>query len=495
MKNKNILIGILLSSCLTIASSCSNDLDLSPISSYNAGSFYKTQADFKLAVVGMYDKFQDLHYYSYLPFCMEGRSDNVTTDTGYDAGTFSKFIDDATTGTTAALWENCYQLVDRANAILDKIDAATFTTEDYRKYYKGEAYFMRGWAYFQLGFLYGGVPLIDKQMSVAEIKTLVRSTQDETFAQAAKDLTQATTLLPAVWPSPATELGKATKYAAEGIQARMYLFQKKYSAAKPLLADIISSGKYTMATNYGDCFVDAYDNSPEHILQVQYKSGNVDEGNILPVVSVPEGIVSPMFPQGGGSPFMYVSSDLYDSYETGDIRRDWTIQKGYTQKGNVLDVVTKFFIKFGHGTIPATKDDYEVNLPVLRYTDVKLMYAEVLNEEAYSANGDAFTILNDVRKRAGLTALTATQLPNQAAFRTAIFKERRFEFAGEYLRWFDIVRSGNAMTIMNAFLSRTENGTTLYKMKGDYQTIFAIPQYELDINKDTKVMWQNPGYN
>ncbi|HPR85484.1 MAG TPA: RagB/SusD family nutrient uptake outer membrane protein [Prolixibacteraceae bacterium] len=491
MKKYSILTGILTTLFLTIFSSC-NNLDLSPISNYNAESFYKTQSDFKLAVNGIYDKLQDLYYYNVYTLPIEGRSDNVNMNTGYDAGTMSKFIDDATTGATKAIWQYCYQMIDRSNAVIDKIDAGTFTTEAYRNYYKGEAYFLRGYAYFQLGFIFGGVPLIDKQMTVSEIAQIARSTQDETFTFAAKDLAQAATLLPDVWPA-SSEVGKATKYAAKGILARMYLFQKKYADAKPLLSDIISSGKYAMATNYGDCFIDKYDNSPEHLFQIQYKSGNVGEGNILPVVEVPEGIVSTMFPQGGGSPFLYVSSDLYDSYETGDLRRDWNIQKGYTGKGNVVDQVTCFYIKFGHGTIPATKDDYEVNLPILRYTDVLLMYAEVMNEAAYASSGDAFTYLNAVRKRAGLAAKTATDLPDQASFRTAIFNERRWEFADEFLRWFDIVRSGNATTIMNKFLSRTENGTTLYKMK-DTQTIFPIPQYELDINKDTKIMWQNPGY-
>jgi hypothetical protein len=428
-----------------------------------------------------------------MPLCLEGRSDNVICDTGYDAGTASKFIDDATTGATRAIWQYLYQMIDRSNAVIDQIDGGTFANEDYRKYYKGEACFMRGYAYFQLGFLFGGVPLIDRQMKVAEIAQTARSTQEETFAFAAGDLTQAATLLPATWPSSSSELGKATKYAAEGILARMYLFQKKYAEAKTLLADIISSGKYTMATSYRDCFLDSYDNSTEHVFQVQYKSGNVGEGNVLPVVQAPEAIVSSMFPQGGGSPFLYVSSDLYDSYETGDIRRDLDIQKGYTAKGGTIDLVTKFYIKYAHGSIPATKDDYEVNLPVLRYTDVKMMYAEVLNELGYSNTGDAFKYLNEVRTRAGLAAKTPAQLPDQASFRAAIFNERRWEFADEFLRWYDIVRSGNAMTIMNNFLSRSENGTTLYKMKAT-QTLFAIPQYELDINKDTEIMWQNPGY-
>ena len=491
MKRLNILAGILTTVFLTIFSSC-NNLDLSPISSYNAGSFYKTQSDFKLAVNGIYDKLQDLYYYNVYSQAIEGRSDNVNMNTGYDAGILSKFIDDATTGSNKAIWQYCYQMIDRSNAVINQIDAGTFTTESYKNYYKGEAYFLRGYAYFQLGSLFGGVPLINKQMTAAEIALVARSSQVETLASAASDLTQAGTLLPDVWPSSG-ELGKATKYAAKGILARLYLSQKKYSEAKPLLSDIISSGKYAMATNYGDCFIDKYDNSAEHVFQIQYKSGNVGEGNILPVIQVPEGIVSTMFPQGGSSAFLYVSNDLYDSYETGDLRRDWSIQKGYTSKGNIIDKVTCIYIKYGHGTIPATKDDYEVNMPILRYTDVKMMYAEVLNELGYVANGEAFTILNSVRARAGLTAKTSSDLPDQASFRAAMFNERRWEFADEFLRWYDIVRSGNAMTIMNNFLAKAENGSTLYKMK-DTQTIFAIPQYELDINKDTKIMWQNPGY-
>ena len=493
MKNNNIQKVILLSFLVVTVASCNKNLDLSPISSYNAANFYKTQNDFNLAVNGLYDKVQSLFFYSDYPNCIESRGDNVNTDTQYDAGNICKFIDNETTTSISEMWQYYFQLIDRSNAILDNIDNATFTSEDYRKFYKGEAFFMRGYAYSQLGYLFGGVPLLDKQKSAEEIKSIARSTQNETFSFAAKDFIQAASLLPTTWPS-ATELGKATKYAAEGMLARLYLFQKNFASAKLLLSDIISSGKYNMATNYADCFLDKYDNSQEHVFQVQYKSGNVGEGNILPVIWVPEPILSSMFPQGGSAQFLRVSSDLYDSYATGDIRRDFNIQKGYTNKSGVVDVVTKFYIKYGHGSIPATKDDYEVNLPVLRFTDVKLMYAECLNEEVYNGNGEAIAILNDVRSRAGLTtALTAKNVPDQASFRKAIFNERRWEFAGEFLRWFDLVRSGNAFSIMNTYLQRAENGTTLYKMK-ETQTIFAIPQYELLINPNKKIMWQNPGY-
>jgi len=493
MKNKNIFIVMLLSTFILTVTSCKSNLDLSPVSSYNAASFYKTQSDFQLAANGLYSELQNLYFYSDYPNCIESRGDNVNTQTQYDAGLFCQFLDNATTTSLAEMWQYCFQLIDRSNAILAKIDAGTFTTEAYRSYYKGEAYFMRGFAYFYLGQMCGGVPLLNKQVSASDILSIKRSTQNETFAFAASDFTQAISLLPPVWPTSA-ELGKATKYAAEGILARMDLFQKKYSDAKPLLADIISSGNYVMATNYSDCFVDKFDNSPEQIFQIQYTSGNVGQGDKLPVIWAPQPIKSAMFPQGGSSQFLHVSNDLYNSYTAGDIRRNFNIQNGYTNMSGVVDNVTKFYIKYAHGTIPSTIDDYAVNLPVLRYTDVKLMYAEILNEEGYSAGGDAFTILNTVRNRAGLTtALTSVDLPDQTSFRNAIFNERRWEFAGEFLRWWDIVRSGNAMTIMNNYLQLPENGTSLYKMLAT-QTIFAIPQYELQINPNTNIIWQNPGY-
>ena len=491
MKIKNIHILIFLPVLLMTVVSCDDQLDLSPISSYNADSFYKTQSDFELAVSGIYDKFQDIHYYSEIPFILEGRSDNVTGETQYDPGTVSKFIDDETTDALEAIWTDLWKLIDRSNAVVDQIDDGSFDDESYRNYYKGEAYFMRGYAYFQLGWLYGGVPLIGHQMSTDEILETARSSQTETFSFAASDLTQASGLLPESWSG--SELGKATKYAAEGMLARLYLFQKNYSSAKPLLSDIISSGNYEMASEYSYCFLDAYDNSPEHILQVQYASGDVGEGNELPVVSAPGSIKSDLFPSGGGAPYLHVSTDLYNSYKNGDIRRDFNIQKGYTDKTGVVDIVTCFYIKYAQGTIPSTVNDYEVNMPVLRYTDVKLMYAEVLNEEGYVADGEAFSILNEVRIRAGLDPLTSAGVPDQSSFRTAMFQERRWEFAGEYLRWFDLVRSENAETVINTFLQRPESGSGLYSMK-DYQLIFAIPQYELDINTNTDIMWQNPGY-
>ncbi len=494
MKNKNILKVIFLVIITMIIFSCTKILDLNPISSLSSAGFYKTQKDFELAVIGIYDALQGLTN-QLIPSDMESRSDNITAagttgQWGTDYALFSKFIDNSASVDVTAMWQRFWNMIDRCNAVIDRIDAGTFNDEARRSNLKGEAYFFRGYAYFQLGWMFGGVPLINHQMRIEEIRTTTRSTQAETFAFAANDLTQAAELLPEVWPS--AELGKATKYAAQGILARLYMFQQKYSDAKPLLQSIIASGKYQMATSYADCFLDNLDNSPEHVFQIQYISGNIGEGNPFVVFLVPSVIRSALFPSGGGEG-MKVSKDLYESYENGDSRRDFTILKGFTTVGGQIDTVSPYFIKYAHGKIPSDRTDYGVNMPVLRYTDVKMMYAEVLNEESYNPSGEAFSILNEVRTRAGLTSLTSVQVPTQDAFRNAMLRERRVEFACEYLRWFDLLRTGKAMEVMNTFFARPEEGSGTYKME-EYRSLLAIPQSEMDVNRDTKYMWQNPGY-
>lgn len=493
MKSINKLIYAFAAVTFLIATSCDDYLDVKPESSYNAAGFYNTQKDFELAINGDYATLRSI--WAYKQNKLESRGDEVQDDpvTTGDHISAHRFQNDAATPLLTELWSYYWQMVDRSNAIIDKIDDGTFTDETYRAYYKGEAYFLRGYAYWQLGNMFGGVQIIDHQMLASEITATPRSTEDETLAQAISDLKTAAELLPAVWPKT-SELGKATKYSAEGIAAKVYLYQNKFSDAKPLLADIINSGKYTMATNYADCFLDKFDNSPEHVFQVQFISGDVGLGFFYPVFSVTTNVVEPaLYPYGGISGANRVSPDLIAAYEPGDKRLDFTIMQGYHITGGGFDANSNWCIKYVQGNKPSTgnKYDYPNNLPILRYTDVKLMYAEVLNEEGYVADGEAFSILNEVRDRAGLPSLTSETVASQSAFRDAIFHERRVEFAFEHQRWIDLKRSGNVVSVMNAFFARTdEGGGNKYHME-DYHKLYPLPQYEMLLNPD---LGQNPGY-
>ena len=116
-----------------------------------------------------------------------------------------------------------------------------------------------------------------------------------------------------------------------------------------------------------------------------------------------------------------------------------------------------------------------------------------MNEEGYVANGEAFNILNEVRRRAGLPELTSATVPTQDAFRKALIQERRVEFAFEGLRWMDLVRWGIAKEVMNEFFKEKDEGDGLYSME-DFRTVFAIPHVEIERYNNKDIMWQNSGY-
>jgi len=471
---------------------CEDFLTVVPISEYSVDGAYKTQTDFGQAIAAAYSQQQAL---------FQGAQDNWfrgTITRGDEtsgnwaggladiyAGGIDVFTNTAINSWSLPAWQKYWRMISRCNLILDKIDAVEFANADLKNYIRGEAYILRAYAYNYLAIQYGGMPLIDKSMTSDEIKKIGRSTKEETLAFAAEDYKKAGTLLPAEWATASK--GRATKYAAEGMLARLYLFQSNFSAAKPLLSDIITSGKYTMESDYVNCFTDSKDNGPERVWEVQFTGGLLNEGSQLPTLCLPEGFNDKtIMPFPGSSTAMPVSNDLFTAYEPGDKRKDLSVlfTNGYN-----------YIIKYVHYDTytPKSGTDWANNLPILRYTDVKMMYAEVLNEEGYAANGEAFNILNSVRTRAGLPSLSATNLPDKVAFRNAIIKERRVEFAFEGLRWFDLIRWGIVLNTINQYLATPVRGNGLYSMK-DYQMILPIPFEEISSYNDSKIMPQNPGY-
>jgi hypothetical protein len=478
---------------------CEDFLTVLPDSSYSEAGGYKTQSDFVQAIAGVYAAHQSMYQSNvngtlYLWFMRTDETNVITPQaaTGYLGG-IERFIDDANNGTHAGNYSAYYRIINRCNVILDKIDGATFTDENLKKYIKGEALAFRAYSYWMLGWEFGGVPIIKKVTTVDETKTIKRSTQQETFTAAAEDFTSAIALLPSVkWTG--SSAGRITKFAAMGIQARMYMFQKDYAKAKPLLEGIISSGLYSMETDYKNCFSESKENGAERLWEVQFMGGQLGEGQQFTTGLMPDGVLNINQPFNGFSSVPMVSSDMASAYETGDLRKDISIVSNIKWNG-VVDTKNYFIRKFHYADVntPKVAADWGVNLPVLRFTDVKLMYAEVLNETAYSATGEAMTILNAVRSRAGLVALTAAQVSDHVSFRKAIMQERRVEFAFEGLRWMDLIRWGTAMDVMNAKLSNPIQDGGTFRMKA-HQVLFPIPFDELNRYQDDKVLWQNPGY-
>jgi len=475
-----------------LGNSCNDFLEKNPESSFNTGNFYESEAGILLAVNGAYSCFQSI-YAEYLPKIAEARSDNFETgESVYDFTLISKCKDDESTEILWSAWQQYYQAITACNYVLDHIDGVEFTSDDRKSYASGEVRFLRALAYFDLFRIWGGVPLIDHVVTDDEAKLITRASDEEMYAFLVDEFTRSSTELPTAWED-ADDLGRATKYAAEGILARVYLTEKDWTSAKPLLEDIINSGYYERFTNWADIWDDSNDNGKEFVFEIQFISGNLGEGNDFPDDVIPTDMSSDEVSYGGSNGHMFASEDIYNAYEEDDIRRDLTVKKGYTTIDGNVNTGTIWVNKFCHGKVTAIAD-WEINWPVLRISDVYLMYAEVLNEINYSSGGDAMEILSWNRTRAGLSPLVASDVPDQNSFRSAIEKERRLEFAFENIRWFDLVRTDRAYDVINDFLEADTYPTINDYELESYQLIFAIPQEELYRNPDENYMWQNPGY-
>ncbi|MBR1575497.1 MAG: RagB/SusD family nutrient uptake outer membrane protein [Bacteroidales bacterium] len=474
-------------------------LNPQPEDAYTVSVSYKTQDDFEKAVAGVYDSQQKLYAGAECWFrAMILRGDEVRAGTGGSSSTgISNFLDDAKVPVLAAGWQYLWQMISRANMILCRIDEGDFKLEERRDFIKGEAYALRAWAYYTLCWQFGGMPLITSELSLKEVRTIPRSEASETFDLAEGDYKRAIALLPDRWED-ADDTGRITKYAAMGGLARLYMFRSEFAKARFYLKQIIDSGLYDMEEQYVDCFLDSHDNGKERVWEVQFSGGLSGEGNtfisgLLPEGYNKEGDVNALMPFNGYSTAMRIALDLMACYEPGDIRKSVSTVQNLVIAG-VKEPVYSYIIKYVHYSYrPQARDDWANNLPILRYTDVLMLYAECLNEDGYSAGGEAFRILNRVRARAGLPPYTSAELTNQASFRTALQEERRIEFAFEGLRWQDLLRWGIAQDAMTDHFSLADNGNGTYRMN-DYQVLFPIPYDELSRYNDDTVMKQNPGY-
>ena len=480
--------------------SCDDFLNVTPQSNYTVEDGYKKELDFQQAISAVYSQ-QQLLYNTNSSWFMQI---NFRSDDARNSNNLGRFIDSPNEPAWLNSWKIYWTMIDRCNVIIEKIDSAQFTNESLRGSINGEAHIMRAYAYWNLGWQFGGMPIITKTTPLTEIRNIPRSTQTETFSQAISDYKLAIDLLPETWD--ATGAGRATKYAAAGMLGRLYMFQNNFADAKTYLQMVIDQEPrlYKMAAKYEDCFVDSKDNSPERVWEVQFIGGQLGEGNSFITGFIPERLTIPntayKSPFTGYSGNMRSSEDFWACYESTpvvDKRKALSVVTNVKVNG-IYDTQSKLILKYcKYDTYtPKEKNDWANNLPILRYTDVKLMYAEASNEIGYVAdiNSNAFKFLNEVRTRAGLNNLTPTELPDKETFRNAIIKERRVEFAFEGLRWCDLIRWGIAVSTMNAHFANTDEGSGQYKV-GPYRILLPIPFAEMSAYNDSKIMWQNEGYN
>lgn len=462
-----------------ILTGCQKDfLTVVPETALSSATFFTKDADFQQAVNGAYVPLRPM-FNERAWILGEMHSDNTyyarnilfgAVENTQNVADFAVPSANGVTPNDHVLWmyRYSYQIVARTNEILSRIDNVAFTNADLKNNVKGQAHFLRAFAYFQLVRHYGRVPMHLTPVTGREDAASPLVSVEEGFAQVIKDATEAARLLP---KKANQEAGRATSGAAKTLLADVYMIQKKWAEAETQLRDIVTNDTYRLMPDYNDAFTftSANKNNAESVFEVQYLEGpaGFNGNHIYRFVPTPitAAELAPITQTSNPQPLSGENNniptpDIIAAYEPGDKRKDISIGS-VTLSQSLRENKTYPYIK-KYARPHAQHQNTGQNWPVYRYAEVLLLLAEALTEQGKTA--EAIPLLNQVRARAGLSATTAT---SQTALREAIFRERRVELAFENKRWFDLVRTGRVVEVITAYGARVKaNPEAYYFPKG-----------------------------
>lgn len=452
MKNYKILFTLFAG--LLVLNSCKDFLDLAPISEIGSNGFYSNNEQLEAGVFAIYDGMQTMVQTEYA--VTEIRSDNSKTRTSEGEGAqFESMNIDPANSTVSDYWSNNYNVIFRANIVLENLDAATAAK---KSQFEGEAKFARGMCHFNLVRAFGDVPLIKQVITPSDNSFFVRTPKAEVYAAIISDLKDAAAMLPA---RAAIGEGRATKGAANALLAKVYLTTGDYAAAKTTLA-AVSTSEYSLVANYNDVFYK--ERGKEIIFAVQFISDNALDSELFSL---------DFTSKGRATGLNYPTDDLMSALDAADLRKS-----------------TLFYLEPAVGEYEcakfrssSTNSSFGGNdWIVIRYADVLLMQVEaIMAGNASTSDAAAVAAFNAVRTRAGLPTVTSVT-------KDALAKERRIEFAFENQRLYDLVRLGMADAVLSAFSGKGEPAFN-YKT-----TALLLPVPQREINLYDKLA-QNPGYN
>ena len=415
---------------------------------------------------------------------------DLASDNCYEHGTglsyldLSKFTFDANNEVLDWIWTPCYSIIYTSNVLLKEIENIdNYSSQSVKDHLAGEAYFMRGMLYFELVKLFGDVPLQLTATTDVNSTRIAKTPVNDVYESIISDLVNAEELLVENPFSNRVE-GMPTSLAASALLGKVYaqrgaLKNDKgdFEKAKVYLEKVI--GKYSLEPEYADIFKIKNANQGEIIWAVNF-SGTLGEGwstsqLIVRLMPTMESSVGSKNGQGWERP----TDALYNSFSNSDARKDATFITEFD--GEVFDgpYIRKYWDQEAEGG--RANGETDADFIYLRYADVLLMYAEVLNEINSGPNVEAYNAINQVRNRAKLSDLPSGL--SYQEFKDALLQERQWEFVMEGQRWYDLIRFGK----LKEKVEIAKQGVTVK----DWNILFPIPQKEIYYNP---MLTQNDGY-
>ena len=478
---------------------CKRELDVNQQGRITLNSYYKTPADAYNALVAVYDRFgfQTGGLYDKLSIFDAGSDDQLagggnSTDIN-DLQMMQLYTYNAQSGPEAYLWSRSYSGIYRANVLLANIDGCKLDAATKARYI-AELKAMRGAFYFDLVNFFKNVPLLTGALPVDSLYNVVQAAPADVWAYAEKDLQDAIPDLPIKLANVHSEGGRLTQGSAKAILGKIYLYEKKWAEAAQLFADVngtmsgttfSSQYGYQLLANYGDLWLSKNKFNSEAVVEFVHSAlsnggwsdAGASDGNLICVTTGPRGYAqknSTAPDYFSGYSFLVFTKDFAQNVMYGDPRYNATIANLDSLKTAGAAVYTPGYNNTGYflgkyigrlsdkaAVTPELnfgQDEYEIRL-----ADTYLMEAEALMNAGQSADpgSRAYNLFNAVRARVGLPAIALNQ--------DNLEKERRLEFAGEGLRWPDLVRWGKAGTVLayKGFVTGRNE-------------IFPIPQNELN---------------
>jgi len=421
-------------------------------------------------VTGVYGRFTGFNYaFSYLGITeiISDNSDKGSSpgDTGTDKHLLDGLTHTTSTPSIRAMWEEWYKSIGRATIAIDYTENYEGIDPNLKTRLIGEAKFLRALYYFWLVRSFGDVPL-------QHIDLVARAPKSEVYAFIIKDLEDAIVALPLKSDYAPNDVGRATKGSAQGLLAKVYLYQENYQAAYDMANTVISSNQYGLHPNYAELWRASTENGSESLFEIQGRGETINHG--IQQYSQTQGARGT---SGWGWGFNTPSENLLNAFNVaGDnIRRDATIIfAGETLwDGRIVSPATENprYNEKAYSSLNAGAGDGDKNIRVLRYAEILLIKAEA----ATYIGQDAATPLNLVRARVSLPPIANPTVQQ-------IWAERRLELAMEHDRWFDLLRTGQAKSAMAA------DGKTFIEGKHE---LFPIPNDQLI---QTPEMTQNSGW-
>ena len=500
MKNIKNSIGFII--IVSICLGCSDVVEFNPQDEYavTETDYLQTPLDYQTMAVSCYTPSQWLNQVMVIG---DVASDNAVAG-GENASDVLYFqnIDDfdyqflANNGVLEDIWKSAYEGVNRTNYLLKYKDVnllGNTISFDGKDALFGEILFLRAYYYFNLTRMFGDVVLFtDGKLGLSDFDGLVRAPQADVYAQIETDLIDAIKVLSLSAP----QKGRITKYAAQALLGKVYLYESKFDLAVPLLEEVVN-GPFSLVSNFDDIFLLKGENGTESVYEIQYSNGSPyynwsgqtrGQGNYAVQQGGVRGLNgSADMPFNPGWSTNLPTQDLAAAYEVGDQRKDATCfdVAAYAANNPNLnvtftvapfkntDLYNKKYLPRKGQTSGQIELNYENNQRIIRYSDVLLMAAEANLLASTGSASKAQTYLDLVRDRAFGDANHRVSVTVQT-----VWKERRLELGMEGDRFFDLVRTGQASNVLGSRYNTVTKG------------LFPIPQREIDISG----LSQNEGY-